>query len=86
MLPYSYGMNRKWLHTEDRLVREFKFGNFHEAMLFVNKVAEAADESNHHPHIEIDYNKVKLVLWTHREGKVTGKDLNLAEKIDELKF
>ena len=77
-------MNKKWIQEDDRLTREFKFGNFHEAMIFVNKGAEASEESKHHPLIEIDYNEVKLVLWTHSAGKVTAKDLNLAEKIDEL--
>ena len=77
-------MNKKWIRDDDKLTREFKFGNFHEAILFVNKVAEASEESKHHPLIEIDYNKVKLVLWTHSSGKVTVKDINLAEKFDEL--
>ncbi len=72
------------MQEDNKLVREFKFGNFIEAMMFVDKVAEAAEESNHHPIIEINYNIVKLTIWTHSARKVTGKDLNLAEKIDEL--
>ena len=77
-------MNRKWIEKDEKLFREFKFGNFVEAMIFVNKVAKAAEESNHHPDIEINYNVVKLFIFTHSARKITGKDFNLAEKIDEI--
>ncbi len=77
-------MHRKWIREDDRLTREFRFGNFNEAIIFVNRVAGAAEKTKHHPFIQIDYNTVKLVLWTHNVGKVTAKDLNLAEAIDEL--
>ena len=63
-------MNRKWIQEDNKLVREFKFGNFIEAMMFVNKVAKASEESNHHPIIEINYNIVKLTIWTHSARKV----------------
>lgn len=79
-------MHRRWIREDDRLTREFTFGNFTQAMIFVNKIADAAEESNHHPLITIDYNKVTVVLWTHSAKKVTAKDLNLAEKIDEIPF
>ncbi|HTI71257.1 MAG TPA: 4a-hydroxytetrahydrobiopterin dehydratase, partial [Candidatus Limnocylindria bacterium] len=45
--------------------RTFEFRDFHEAMLFVNGVADVAEEANHHPDIDIRWNKVTLALTTH---------------------
>jgi 4a-hydroxytetrahydrobiopterin dehydratase len=54
-------------------------------MAFVNKVADLAEEANHHPDILIHgWNKVRLTLSTHSEGGVTEKDRALAERIDQL--
>ena len=51
-------------------------------MAFVNKVAQAAKAADHHPDIEINYNRVKLTLSTHSEGGLTDKDFALARSID----
>ena len=53
-------------------------------MDFVNAVAEIAEESEHHPDIEIKYNKVKLTLTTNSKGGLTDIDFEVAEKIDTL--
>jgi 4a-hydroxytetrahydrobiopterin dehydratase len=55
-----------------------------QAMMWVNRVAEEAEEANHHPEISIRYNSVTLALWTHTEGGVTERDAMLAELIDDL--
>ena len=66
--------------------REFEFGNFKEALAFVNKVGELAEEANHHPNILLhDYKKVLISLTTHSEGfSVTDKDRKLAEEIHRV--
>jgi 4a-hydroxytetrahydrobiopterin dehydratase len=71
-----------WKLDDDEIEKEFKFADFKEAMAFVNLVAEAAETANHHPDIEISYNKVEMSLSTHSEGGVTEKDLDLAAKIE----
>jgi 4a-hydroxytetrahydrobiopterin dehydratase len=53
-------------------------------MELVNKVAAAAEASNHHPDILINYNKVTFTLVSHDSGGVTRRDLNMAEKINEV--
>ena len=53
-------------------------------MKFVNKVAKAAEKANHHPDIDIRWNKVTLTLATHSEGGLTKHDFDLAKKIDAL--
>jgi 4a-hydroxytetrahydrobiopterin dehydratase len=67
-----------------RISRTFTFENFSDAMVFVNRAAEIAEEENHHPDIEIVYNKVTLSLSTHSAQGLTVKDFALAAKIDAL--
>tara|TARA_B100000085_G_scaffold174736_1_gene159187 strand:- start:564 stop:794 length:231 start_codon:yes stop_codon:yes gene_type:complete len=74
-----------WTESDNKLTREFKFNNFKDALLFINKVADISEKYNHHPEIYNVYNRVKLSLCTHDKGSIiTDKDYNLAQKIDEL--
>ena len=74
-----------WAERDGALVRDLRFKDFAEAMAFVNRVAEVAEEANHHPDILVHgWNKVRLTLSTHSEGRVTDNDHALAEKIDGL--
>jgi 4a-hydroxytetrahydrobiopterin dehydratase len=74
-----------WRRERDEIVRDWKFGDFSEAMEFVNRVAEAAEEANHHPDILVHgWNRVRLTLSTHSEGGLTQADLDLARQIDRL--
>jgi 4a-hydroxytetrahydrobiopterin dehydratase len=74
-----------WREEDSALVRDYEFKDFAQAMAFVNRVAAAAEEANHHPDILIHgWNKVPLTLSTHSEGGVTEKDHALAERIDAL--
>lgn len=66
------------------LVKEFRFKNFKQAMAFVNKVAEVAEEEGHHPDIYIFYNRVRLSLSTHAIGGLSENDFIVAAKIDLL--
>ena len=67
-----------------RLERSFEFRDFVEAMRFVNRVAELAEEEGHHPDIAIHWNRVTLVLWTHKIGGLHENDFILAAKIHRL--
>ncbi|MBV8087633.1 MAG: 4a-hydroxytetrahydrobiopterin dehydratase [Chloroflexi bacterium] len=62
----------------------FKFADFKQAMTFVNRVADAAEEAQHHPDIDIRYNTVQLGLSTHDEGGITDKDFGLATRINQI--
>ena len=74
-----------WREDGQELVRDLKFKDFAEAMAFVNRVAEVAEEANHHPDILVHgWNKVRLTLSTHSEGRVTDADHALAGRIDGL--
>ena len=76
---------RGWQLVEDKkLLKEFKFKDFKEAMRFVNLIANIAEEQGHHPSITIIYNKVKITLTTHAAGGLTENDFIMAKLIDEV--
>ncbi len=74
----------EWELEKKHLERTFEFDEFSEAIDFVNSVAEVADEEEHHPDIDIRFNKVRLILSTHSKGGLTDLDFQLAERIDTL--
>lgn len=65
--------------------KDFVFENFKEALEFVNKIGEIAEQKNHHPDILMNYNKVGLRLTTHAESGLSSKDFDVAEEIDNIK-
>jgi 4a-hydroxytetrahydrobiopterin dehydratase len=73
-----------WRLEGKEIVKQFELIDFVHAMGFVNSVALVAEKANHHPDIDIRWNKVKLVLSTHSAGGLTEKDFNLAKQIDSL--
>jgi 4a-hydroxytetrahydrobiopterin dehydratase len=64
--------------------KKFTFANFKDALTFVNKVGELAEQSSHHPDITINYNKVTLSVTTHDSGGVTSKDFDLAGHVEKI--
>jgi 4a-hydroxytetrahydrobiopterin dehydratase len=74
----------EWELEKKHIERTFEFDEFSEAIDFVNSVAEVAEDEEHHPDIDIRYNKVRLVLSTHSKGGLTDLDFGLAERIDTL--
>ena len=74
----------EWELEKKHIERTFEFDEFSESIDFVNGVAEVAEEEEHHPDIDIRYNKVRLVLSTHSKGGLTELDFALAERIDTL--
>ncbi len=73
-----------WTLQGDQIERLFTFQDFADSMVFVNRVAEIAEEEEHHPDIRIVYNRVTLTLSTHDAGGLTQKDFKLARRIDGL--
>jgi 4a-hydroxytetrahydrobiopterin dehydratase len=73
-----------WELDGEAITREFKFSNFVEAVAFVDRLVEPAEAANHHPDLEIHYNRVRVALSTHSEGGITNKDFALAREIDAL--
>jgi 4a-hydroxytetrahydrobiopterin dehydratase len=74
----------EWEHEKKTIERTFEFDDFTQAIDFVNQVAEISEEEEHHPDIDVRYNKVRLIFSTHSEGGLTETDFELAERIDTL--
>jgi len=77
----SWVLDRKEVH---KIHKQISYKNFKEAMAFVNKIAEIAEEEGHHPDMCISYNKVDFTLFTHKIGGLSENDFIMAAKIDEL--
>jgi 4a-hydroxytetrahydrobiopterin dehydratase len=74
-----------WEHVGNELVTTVELHDFAAALAFVNAVGAAAEAVNHHPDIDIRWNKVHLVLTTHSAGGLTLLDIALAAAIDRLR-
>jgi 4a-hydroxytetrahydrobiopterin dehydratase len=74
----------QWSRNDQVISRTYEFADFLEAMKFVNAVAGIAEATQHHPDIDIRWNKVTLALTTHDAGGLTEKDFALAQRCDEL--
>lgn len=73
-----------WSRVDHEITRTYVFEDFGVSIGFVTRVALEAEKADHHPDIDIRWNKVTLTLSTHSEGGVTAKDLDLADIADGL--
>ena len=69
---------------ERRLERTCRFPDFREALAFVNRVGELAEQQGHHPDLHLAWGKVGIQIWTHKIDGLTESDFVLAAKIDRL--
>ncbi|MFZ1291369.1 MAG: 4a-hydroxytetrahydrobiopterin dehydratase [Melioribacteraceae bacterium] len=92
--PFDENQEQKYLkqvkdwklfsEAEHRIVKNFIFSDFVNAISFVNKIAEISETEGHHPNIGIKYNIVNIELYTHAIGGLSENDFILAAKIDEV--
>jgi 4a-hydroxytetrahydrobiopterin dehydratase len=92
-LPPLKGNELKALHqhtpkwdviNEHHLHREFRFPDFKQALAFVNRVGDVAEQEGHHPDILLGWGKAEITTWTHKIDGLTESDFILAAKIDRL--
>lgn len=76
--------NPGWERSGQTITRTFEFEDFVGSIGFVAEVALLAEKANHHPDIDIRWNKVTLALSTHSEGGITSKDLDVATRSNSL--
>ena len=69
---------------EHHLRRSFRFRNFREALDFVNRVGELAEEQNHHPDICFGWGRAEIMVFTHKIDGLTESDFVFAAKVDRL--
>jgi 4a-hydroxytetrahydrobiopterin dehydratase len=70
--------------NEHHLKKSYKFGDFREALAFVNRVGELAEQQGHHPDICFGWGQAEISISTHKINGLTESDFILAAKIDEL--
>lgn len=75
---------QEWTQSGDAVQRTFRFEDFMAAVGFVNRIAEMAEEVQHHPAIMIRYDKVTLTLSTHDAGGISEKDFDFARACDGM--
>jgi 4a-hydroxytetrahydrobiopterin dehydratase len=71
----------EWAFRDGKLVRGWVFRDFVEAMEFVNRVAPIAEKAQHHPDIDIRYNRVELALVSHDAGGITARDARMVQQL-----
>ena len=74
----------EWTRTGGAIARAYSFGSFRQAIAFVVQVADAAEDADHHPEIDVRYRRVTLTLTTHDAGGLTRLDFALAAACDRL--
>lgn len=73
-----------WSRKGELIERTFSFADFVTAIRFVDRISVEAERTQHHPDIEIKYNKVTLGYSTHDAGGLTAKDFDGAVAADVL--
>jgi 4a-hydroxytetrahydrobiopterin dehydratase len=81
-----YGQLDGWnLVNGHHLEKEYLFKDFRQALAFVNRLGEVAEQEGHHPDVFLAWGKVKVTLWTHSIGGLSVNDFILAAKADGLR-
>jgi 4a-hydroxytetrahydrobiopterin dehydratase len=73
-----------WRREGDSIIRSIRCPSFPDAIALLNRVADAAEASNHHPDIDVRWRTLTFTLSTHASGGLTAKDLGMAATIDRL--
>ena len=73
-----------WRLVLNKLIARFETGDFNTGTALVTKIAEAADEADHHPDVDLRYPHVTVSLLSHDVGTITQRDVRLARRISEI--
>jgi 4a-hydroxytetrahydrobiopterin dehydratase len=73
-----------WSREGDAIAKTFENGDFVGSVKFVDSLVEPAEDMNHHPDLELSWDKVKVKITNHAEGGLTANDFELAKRIDAL--
>jgi 4a-hydroxytetrahydrobiopterin dehydratase len=73
-----------WQREGDKITKTFEHGDFVGSVEFVRRLTAPAEEMQHHPDLEISWDKVKVSITNHAAGGLTAADFELASKLDQL--
>ena len=71
-----------WERKGEAIAKQYTFKEFMDGIRFLNRIAEIAEQMDHHPDVTINYRRITFALSTHDQGGITGKDFKLAEAIE----
>ena len=71
-----------WRREGDEIVKDFELATFPAVIALVGRIADLAEAADHHPDLDIRYNKLHVALSTHDAGGLTAKDLEPASQIE----
>jgi 4a-hydroxytetrahydrobiopterin dehydratase len=74
-----------WSRDGDAITKTFENEDFVGSVKFIDSLVEPAEGMNHHPDLEMSWDKVKVSITNHAEGGLTENDFELAQKIDALR-
>lgn len=74
-----------WTREGDAIRKTYTLDSFPAAIAFVNLIADIAQKADHHPDIDIRFDRVACTLATHSEGGLTSRDFELARQIDAVR-
>ena len=80
----SLGELPGWNYMNEALVKECTFTAYMDGISFVNRIAEKAEEQNHHPDLEIGWCRVGVTFTSHDSGGVTERDIKMAKEVENL--
>jgi 4a-hydroxytetrahydrobiopterin dehydratase len=83
-IEQKLGALEGWQRSGDAIRKQFELDDFKGSVDFVNRLTPEAEEMNHHPDLEISWNKVTVTVTTHSEGGLTDNDFVLAGRIDSV--
>jgi 4a-hydroxytetrahydrobiopterin dehydratase len=73
-----------WAGGTGEIAKEYRLADFRAAVAFVVRLSYEAEAADHHPDVDIRYNRVRVAVSTHSEGGVTGKDVDLATAVERV--
>lgn len=73
-----------WQQIGDEIVKTFQFEDYYQTMAFVNASAWISHQLNHHPDLEVGYNKCKVRYSTHSVGGLSANDFDCAKRVEQL--
>lgn len=78
-------LEQGWSEIDSKLVKNYVFQGFSQAIHFINSVASEAEKTNHHPDIKLyNHRNVRISLTTYSKRRITNKDILLAKQIDQI--
>ena len=78
-------LNGWYVEDNQKLIKEFDFSTYVDAINFVNSVAQLAEDEQHHPYIHINFKKVLVIMFTHKIDGLHENDFIIASKCDDIK-